>query len=453
MELYESLAIFCLLMILSPPKGVLRLVLPFWLNLPHRIGGNEIRLGFYFRRMCWTMKKRILVISHMYPNDVNPMAGIFVQNQTKALIEAGLDVHVVAPMPSFPLYPKWRGYRRLPERMVRDGIPVHYVPTRMFPGGLFFARYGNYYTYSLRKAIPSIQKEFPFDLIHCHTIYPDGYAGSKLKQEFKVPVISTIHGSDILLYPKRNKGVHARTLMALKQNDHVITVSDRLKKEALAMWPELSVSTVYNGFDPRRFFPVNKEEARRRLGLPEREKSILFVGNLLPVKGVHYLLQAFKQIVRDGNEARLYLIGDGPLRSELAKQAEELGIAAHVSFLGRKPYEEIPLWINSADVVTLTSLSEGLPSILLETMGCGRPMVATDVGGISEVLKHGETGLLVPPEDVSQIAISLKQILEDEALCKQMGERALEESKALTWERNAARIKECYKEVIERKSL
>jgi glycosyltransferase involved in cell wall biosynthesis len=164
-------------------------------------------------------------------------------------------------------------------------------------------------------------------------------------------------------------------------------------------------------------------------------------------------LQAFKQIVRDGNEARLYLIGDGPLRSELAKQAEELGIAAHVSFLGRKPYEEIPLWINSADVVTLTSLSEGLPSILLETMGCGRPMVATDVGGISEVLKHGETGLLVPPEDVSQIAISLKQILEDEALCKQMGERALEESKALTWERNAARIKECYKEVIERKSL
>lgn len=399
------------------------------------------------------MKKRILVISHMYPNGVNPMAGIFVQNQTKALQEAGLDVRVVAPMPSFPLYPKWRGYRRLPGRMVREGIPVHYVPTRMFPGGFFFSQYGNYYIDSLRKVISSIREEFSFDLIHCHTIYPDGYAGAKLKEEFGVPVVSTIHGSDILLYPKRNKGVHARTLRALQGNDHVIAVSDRLKREALAMWPDLSVSTIYNGFDPKQFFPVAKEEARRRLGLPEREKSVLFVGNLLPVKGVHFLLQAFKQIVPDGNGIRLYLVGDGPLRAELARQAEELGIAAHVTFLGRKPYDEIPLWISSADVVALTSLSEGLPSILLETMGCGRPMVATDVGGISEVLRNGETGWLVPSENVEHIAASLREILEDEELCRRMGEQALEASKSLTWEQNAARTKECYKEVIERKSL
>lgn len=400
------------------------------------------------------MNGRILIISHMYPNPVNPMAGIFVHNQAKALKREGAEVSVVVPVPSFPFYPKWKGYRQLPKKTEKDGIAVYYVPTRMIPGGFFFQRYGKYYTKALQKAVEEVHKAFPFDLIHCHTIYPDGYAGGELKKIWKVPVLSTIHGSDIMLYPKRKRSVYEQTLRALKENDLVITVSDRLKEEAEKMHPELAAKTVYNGFDPEKFRPMDRLEARKRLGLNREQKILLFVGNLYPVKGVSYLLEAFSRIRQESRDIHLYLIGDGPLRPRLENQAEESGLSEAVTFLGKKPYAEIPDWINSADVMVLTSLSEGLPSILLESMGCGRPMVATDVGGIKEILQDGKTGFLVLAKDVDKIAGCLRKILiDDPSLIATMGKNALDASRALTWSENARTTLQIYTSLIERKSL
>lgn len=397
------------------------------------------------------MGPRVLVVSHMYPNQVNPMAGIFVHNQTKALKRAGIDVRVVVPMPYFPLYRKWQGYRQLPAYTELDGIPVHYVPTWMFPGGLFFSQYGTLYINVLKQVLPSIYQEFPFELIHCHTIYPDGYAGSLLKQEFSVPVVTTIHGSDIMLYPKRNQKLYELTRQALVSNDFVITVSERARREVMKMEPDVSSQTVYNGFDASRFKPMAKQEARVKLGLPTQGKNVLFVGNLYQVKGIPYLLESFASIAAEDEAVHLYLIGEGPLRSELQQRAERLHLQQRVTFLGRKPYEEIPVWINSADVVALTSLSEGLPSILLETMGCGRAMVATDVGGIAEILQDGRTGLLAEPQNVSDIARALRKILlDDESLIDTMGKQALEASSELTWERNAQNIRAIYAQVLSR---
>lgn len=397
---------------------------------------------------------RVLVVSHMYPHSVNPMSGIFVHNQVKALKETGIEIHVISPIPFFPLYPKWRGYRKLPDQMEWDGVPVFYVPTLMFPGGFLFSTYGDWYFRSLKKALSAIKEKFSFDLIHCHTIFPDGYAGYKLKEWLKVPVISTIHGSDILLYPKRNRLVYDRTVAALIQNDQVITVSERLRREALAMVPESRIQTIYNGFNPARFYPVDAQEARERVNIPVTGKKLLFVGNLLPVKGVNHLLTAFAEVTRRQADLHLYVVGDGPLRSSLEKQAAELGINQQVTFMGRRPYEEIPLWINSADVVVLSSLSEGLPSILLESMGCGRPMVATDVGGISEILQHGKTGYLAEAKNPGQLAAYLTEllILHPEQTI-QMGKQAYQASQQFTWQQNALQTKKLYTQVLERKSL
>ncbi len=384
------------------------------------------------------MSLRVLVISHMYPNQVNPMSGIFVHNQVKNLKKAGIDVRVVSPIPDFPVYPKWKGYRKMDLKTQLEGVDVCYVPTLMFPGGFFFSGYGKFYTASLRKVIPDMQREFPFDLIHAHTIFPDGYAAGKLKRELGVPVVSTIHGSDIMLYPKRNKAVCRKTQKALKMNDRIITVSGRLLAEAERMVPEIEAKIIYNGFDPARFYPVPQQQAREKLGISGQEKVLLFVGNLLPVKGVDLLLTAFARVASQDPDLYLYLGGDGPLRRTLAEQADRLGIRERVHFMGRRPYEEIPFWINSADAVVLSSRSEGLPSILLESMGCGKAMVATDVGGISEILRDGETGFLVEPENPDRLAERLGRILvESPELARTMGERAYEASRALTWEQNA----------------
>ncbi|MBA4495984.1 glycosyltransferase family 4 protein [Paenactinomyces guangxiensis] len=400
------------------------------------------------------MSLHVLVISHMYPNPVNSMSGIFVHNQMKALKEAGVRIQVVSPIPFFPLYPKWKGYRHLPRQTVLDGITVHYVPTLMFPRGMFFSAYGHLYWRSIKRVIAEIRRDFPFDLIHCHTIYPDGYAGARLKNDFGVPVISTIHGSDIMLYPRKNSSVRQKTVEALRENDQIITVSERLLTEAVSMTPGIEVQTVYNGFDPARFYPVEQKKAQEQLGIPLTGKKLLFVGNLLPVKAVHDLLSAFAAVAAQAEDVHLYLVGDGPLRSSLHNQAAQLGLLQRVTFMGRRPYEEIPAWINSADAVVLSSLSEGLPSILLETMGCGKAMVATDVGGISEILRDGETGFLVQPGKPEQLSRCLGKILvEQTELLKTMGEKALSVSKQLTWQQNAQNTRVLYDRVLKRKSL
>lgn len=399
------------------------------------------------------MRLKVLVLSHMYPNPVNWHAGVFVHNQCKALVQSGVEVQVVSPIPSFPFYYKWSGYKQLPQRTEIEGISVHYVPTRMFPGGFFFSAYGYLYQKSLLPVLSELYKEFPFDLIHCHTIFPDGNAGVRLKEHFQVPIFSTIHGSDIMLYPKRSKGVYQQTLFALKENDQVITVSRRLQDEAETMHQDVRIQTIYNGFYPDQFRPGDQTVARKKLDLPMDKKICLFVGNLYPVKGLSYLLQAFSKLASHTDQVQLVLVGDGKLKSPLQREANTLGIGPVVSFMGRRPYDEIPTWLQSADVVVLSSLSEGLPSILLESMACGKPMIATDVGGIAEILQDGETGRLVPARNVEKLANALTDLLVHQAdQVKEMGEKAYQASQAFTWNENAKQTVSIYQQVLSRKN-
>ncbi|MDR6225544.1 glycosyltransferase family 4 protein [Desmospora profundinema] len=391
------------------------------------------------------MNLNVMVISHMYPNPANPMSGIFVHNQVKALAKEGVHLRVVSPIPHFPFYPKWRNYRKFPTAATMAEIPIWYVPTWMFPGGFFFSAYGYFYYSSLFRVVSELWKASPFDLIHCHTIYPDGYAGTLLKKTFGVPVITTIHGSDIRLYPYKSVGVYQRTEKALRNSDHVVTVSERLKRDVQKWSTGVEVSTIHNGFDPERFFPCAQQDARERLDQSPDGKIILFVGNLYKVKGLFDLLDAFAGLAQRHPDAQLVLVGDGPLRCDLIKRSREISIHDRVHFIGRRPYDEIPLWINASDVVTLSSLSEGLPSIVLEAMGCGKPVVATDVGGISEVVQHGKTGFLVPPRQPKELEQHLEIVLMDnEGLNMDMGERAYTEAGAFTWKRNAERMMDLY---------
>lgn len=394
------------------------------------------------------MSLKVLVISHMYPNPANPMSGIFVHNQVKALAKEGVQLQVISPIPRFPLYPKWRDYRKFPVTATMAEIPIRYVPTWMFPGGFFFSAYGCFYYSSLYPVLSECWQTSSFDLIHCHTIYPDGYAGTLLKKTFQVPIITTIHGSDIRLYPFKSAGVYRRTEKALHGSNYVVTVSERLKRDVRQLAAGVEVTTVYNGFDSERFYPQAQYKARERLDLPSSGKIILFVGNLYKVKGLHDLLEAFSGLAERYPDTQLVIVGDGPLRSELKKRAREKSIHDRVRFMGRRPYDEIPLWINASDIVTLSSLSEGLPSVVLEAMGCGKPMVATDVGGISEVLQHQKTGFLVPPRQPEELQRHIEILLMDnEGLNLDMGERAYTQAGAFTWKRNAEQMLKLYEQV------
>lgn len=392
--------------------------------------------------------KKVLVLSHMFPNPVNETAGIFVHSQCVELQKRGIEVHVVSPIPSFPLYPKWKGYKQIAGTTQVGGIPVTYVPTRMIPGGKFFHAYGDFYVKSLTNCIRNLRLHFDFDCIHAHTIFPDGFAAGVLKQEFQVPVITTIHGSDIMVYPKRHPKIWSRTKDALEMSDWIITVSHELLRETKKICSSIQGSVIHNGFDPKVFYPSDQKEARRKLSLPEWGTNLLFVGNLYPVKGPDVLLEAFANVVQEREDLRLFFVGDGTLRSTLENRVQTLGLSDQVSFVGRKKHEEISVWMNSADLIVVPSLSEGLGSINLEAMGCGKPVVGSNVGGIPEIVQHEKTGYLVEPNSVEALTVGLRKVLiEEPELIQSYGLTAHKESSKLTWEQNAVEVSSIYQQL------
>jgi glycosyltransferase involved in cell wall biosynthesis len=157
------------------------------------------------------------------------------------------------------------------------------------------------------------------------------------------------------------------------------------------------------GIDAGRFSPGDRTEARRRLGLPVAGSVLLWVGRIVPVKGLDVLLRACLLLRQRDLAFRLYLVGDGELRGALEAQVQGLGLAGTVSFMGAQPHDQLPDWFRAADLTVLPSLSEGLPNVLRESLACATPFVASRVGGIPEMASE-PFDRLVPPGDPEALA-------------------------------------------------
>jgi glycosyltransferase involved in cell wall biosynthesis len=191
------------------------------------------------------------------------------------------------------------------------------------------------------------------------------------------------------------------------------------------------------------FKPLSKVEARAKLGLPLHTRIILFVGNLVEMKGVQFLLEAVASLQLENT--KLVLVGDGELRDALLAHAERLGITPMCSFVGKRPHHEIACWLSAADCLVLPSTSEGLPTILPEAMLCRTPIVATTVGGIPEIIDNARNGLLVPPMDAHALTDALRSLLGDQENASRMATEAQSDARrSLTWEANARELCRIY---------
>ena len=194
-----------------------------------------------------------------------------------------------------------------------------------------------------------------------------------------------IGGSDVLLMtrkPSRRRRVQG----VLEATDAVITVNDDLKNAVVRLGiPADKVYVWHQGIDVGQFQPGDRYLARQQLGIPVPGRVIVWVGRMDPVKGLDILLESCVLLRARGTEYHLYLVGDGPLRRDLVAQAESHGLSKHVTFVGPKLHNELPDWYRAADLTVLPSRSEGLPNVLRESLACGTPFVASNVGGISEI--------------------------------------------------------------------
>jgi glycosyltransferase involved in cell wall biosynthesis len=354
---------------------------------------------------------RILTLTNLYPNPLQPHFAPFNRNGLRGLAKQH-PVRVIAPILwTDELAARCRGGAALPpgRRHILDGIPVEH-PRYLYTPWLFRGSYGRFFRWSVRRAFHQAVQEFRPDVVYAPWAYPDGWAAVELGHAAGLPVVIKVHGSDVLLlsrYPQRRPG----TVDALRRANRIVAVSQDLTQRMTDLGVDADrIEVIYDGIDLDVFHPGPQAAARTRLGLDLDEPIVLFIGNLIALKGVELLLEACARLMAAGLRFTCHLIGQGPLRPRLERAIRGEGLDGRIRLHGSLPNEQLPDWYRSANVVVLPSYSEGVPTVLLEAAACGTPFVASRVGGIPEIADLG-ISRLVAAGDVTQLAEALAAFL------------------------------------------
>ena len=323
-----------------------------------------------------------------------------------------------------------------PQNVKVLSTPVLYAPIERHYRSL-----GNKQYRSVEKTIK--KEKISFDYIHSHFLWSSGYVGAKLKERYSVPHVVTAHGFDIYSLPFKDATWKKRIEYVLNSADAIITVSNKNLEYIKKLDVNTPVRVIPNGFKSDLFYPMDMAECRRILGLPHDRSILLSVGNLEPVKGHRYLVEAIREVVREINDVLCVIIGSGKEYRALKRQIKMAGLDKQFLLLGGKPHEEIPLWINACDLLVLSSLNEGNPTVMFETLGCGKPFVGTTVGGVPEVIASKDYGLLVEPGNIEDLT---KAILEGLYQTWDQ-EKILAYAEQYSWANITKEIKEVYLKV------
>jgi len=387
---------------------------------------------------------KILVLTDIFPGKERPASGTYIYELSHALSYKN-QIVVISPKLWNPIMRKSHKTQDNYHDYI-NGIKVYRPKLFILPKGdrLVFRAIVYFLISSL--LIRKLRKQFCFDLIHAHMAGPAGFAAILLGIIFRKPVIVTAHGSDIHSFPKHFFLKHM-VVFTLKRATQIVAVSQSLKDSMLKMIRlRREIFVIRNGANHEVFFPTDKTIARKQINLPHNKKIILFIGNLLPVKGIDLLLHAFANVSKKVSTKRI-IIGKGESACELKDLTNELPIDTHVSFIGIKKHNEIPLWLNACDVFCLPSRNEGFPTVIVEALACGRPVVATRVGGIPDAVTNDTLGILVEPNNTEDLALALSKALEK----KWDYQSIAEYGKRFSWDTIAEEYTELYKNVISKK--
>lgn len=341
---------------------------------------------------------KILTFTSLFPNGVQRELGVFVYQRTVHLAQLpGNEVEVVAPVPYFPSWIKirrWNTYGQVPRNEIIGGLRSSHPRYPLLPG-ILMPLHGWLMFLGCLNHVRKLHRQSRFDCIDAHYVYPDGFAAVLLGHVLGIPTFVSARGTDINVFPEFGI-IRPMIRWTLRRAAGLIAVSAALARRMLALAAlEGRIRVIPNGVDARCFHPMDRNEARRRLGIPEQGQILVSVGSLKAVKRHELLMQAVRKISQRDPTLRLYVVGEGPLHSELEAQIEKLGLTGRVFLVGGRPNDELCLWFNAADVSCLASATEGWPNVLMESIACGTPVVATKVGGIPEIVGLPELGRLV----------------------------------------------------------
>jgi teichuronic acid biosynthesis glycosyltransferase TuaC len=369
---------------------------------------------------------RLAVVTSYFPTRAQPHRGQSAY-QTLREMTSWMDIQVFCTQAAYPSFLRPRNFSYVPAdpTFSPPDVPAQYIEYPALPllsrpfNGPVYARY----------VLPHLRRLQP-DLILSYYVYPDGYAALSAGKRLGVPVILGAIGSDINRMPDRISAFLTRK--ALRGADFVLTVSEHLRQQAIRLGasPERS-RTVRNGCDTSVFHIADRAAARAELGVDEQAEVVVFVGWVAHTKGLRELIEAVIRLRPSLPRLKLYCIGEGPLRGELEASAAEAGATDQVQFLGRRSSAEVARWLTAANIFCLPSYAEGCPNSVVEALNCGRAVVATNVGGIPELVDY-DSGILIEPRDPAALADALAC-----ALSRQWDEAAISQRSRRGWDQVA----------------
>lgn len=379
---------------------------------------------------------RILTLSTLFPAASRPNFGIFVERQTAALSALpDFDVTVINPIGLAPLPMAQKELRALPARELWRGLKVHRPRFTAIP------RIGGRWNPGMiaRAVLPLARRlhaEQPFDVIDAEFFYPDGPAAMRLSDALGIPFTAKARGADIHHWPHA-AGCGAQIMEAAKKAAGLLAVSGSLKADMVALgMDETKIRVHYTGLDQQRFVPCDRASEKTRLGVSG--SLILSVGALIPRKRQGLLIEALPQLPG----ATLMLAGHGPHESALRAQAEANSVADRVRFMGSVAHDDLPALFAAADVMALTSDSEGLANVWVEALACGTPIVASKVGGAPELVRSPDAGRLVERE-VPAIVEAISELLANPIPQARVAAQVAH----FSWDENARTLAQFFREV------
>ena len=354
----------------------------------------------------------MLVFSGLYPSSVRARHGIFVETRLRKLLAlGGIEARVIAPVPWFPSaserFGAYASYAATPRHETRFGIPVSYPRYLVIPKvGMHLQPAALAWTVA-REARELERQGFDSDVIDAHYFYPDAVAAADIAQRLGKPFVITARGSDLNLIAQSSRA-RSRIVDAAKRAARVICVSSSLRDRAVEIGiPADRVEVLRNGVDTDVFRPLDRTQSRRDIGVPTDATLLLAVGNLVPDKDLRLAIDLLPKFAG----ARMLMIGDGPEHARLLRHAHRLGVQSRLTILPPVPQPQLARFYSAADVLLLTSVREGWPNVVLESMACGTPVAAVNVGGVAEIVGASSAGRVVDTRSPDALAEAVRHLL------------------------------------------
>jgi len=401
-----------------------------------------------------TYKVKILAISHLFPQQKEKRYGIFVARQLSEMARQAGDITVVVPRVWCPAllrrFQRWKDNDHKVPLCHFDGLDAISVPY-LRPPGNWYNRFSGLFAFrAMKEKVLQLHKERRFDVIYATDLFPDGDAAARLARYIKIPAACLAIGVDVNVTAHTSNMMYRHFVRTAQALDGTLACGHAVADGLHAITGKRPLC-VYGVIDLQEFFPISKKSAlRKELDLPADKLIALYAGYLTKRKGIYELIEAFSKIRRKGLDVMLVMCGSGPEESALKALIRGKNIEDSIRMVGEVEPEQMSKWMQVSDLFVLATHTEGMPNVVMETMACGVPVIATAVGGLPAAIGDCEGAILVPPKNVGAFADTIMKVVNDSKLRKRMQKAARKRAEQdFDIEQNARRILDYLQQIIE----